>query len=569
MIVDHDLVIVGGGLAGLAAALKAAPDLDVVVISKVHPLRSHSVAAQGGINAALGNHPEGKDDSWEKHAFDTVKGSDYLSDQTAAELMCQRAILVLYELEHLGVPFSRFPGGVIAQRPFGGAGFPRTCYAADRTGLVILHTLYEQALRRKVRFYEEWLVTNLVVREGRCCGLLAYDLHSGEIISIRAKAVIFATGGYGRVYQKSTNALINLGSGIGMAFRAGVPLKDMEFVQFHPTSLLGKNILITEGARGEGGYLINNQGKRFMADYAPSAMELAPRDIVARAIQSEINEGRGFEGEYVYLDLRHLGKEKIIKRLPGIREICLYFGGLDPIEEPIPIQPAQHYSMGGIDVDENCASPIEGFYAAGECSCVSVHGANRLGGNSMLETVVFGQIAGRFASEYIKDIKGSQSDEKTLGYIQDEEARLQSKVNQWLKNKSKRNVYHLFHRLRHLMMDKVGIFREKKKLAEALEEIREIRHEYRHLSLWSDCLRYCQEFITMMEFESMLDIAEVITMGALAREETRGSHYRTDFPTRDDQHWLKHTIARYNDGRPQLTYRGVKITRYEPQERKY
>ncbi|RLE08282.1 MAG: succinate dehydrogenase/fumarate reductase flavoprotein subunit [Candidatus Aminicenantes bacterium] len=567
--VDHDLVIVGGGLAGLAAALKAAPDLDVVVISKVHPLRSHSVAAQGGINAALGNHPEGKDDSWEKHAFDTVKGSDYLSDQTAAELMCQRAILVLYELEHLGVPFSRFPGGVIAQRPFGGAGFPRTCYAADRTGLVILHTLYEQALRRKVRFYEEWLVTNLVVREGRCCGLLAYDLHSGEIISIRAKAVIFATGGYGRVYQKSTNALINLGSGIGMAFRAGVPLKDMEFVQFHPTSLLGKNILITEGARGEGGYLINNQGKRFMADYAPSAMELAPRDIVARAIQSEINEGRGFEGEYVYLDLRHLGKEKIIKRLPGIREICLYFGGLDPIEEPIPIQPAQHYSMGGIDVDENCASPIEGFYAAGECSCVSVHGANRLGGNSMMETVVFGQIAGRFASEYIKDIKGSQSDEKTLGYIQDEEARLQSKVNQWLKNKSKRNVYHLFHRLRHLMMDKVGIFREKKKLAEALEEIREIRHEYRHLSLWSDCLRYCQEFITMMEFESMLDIAEVITMGALAREETRGSHYRTDFPTRDDQHWLKHTIARYNDGRPQLTYRGVKITRYEPQERKY
>jgi len=569
MIVDHDLVIVGGGLAGLAAALKAAPDLDVVVISKVHPLRSHSVAAQGGINAALGNHPEGKDDSWEKHAFDTVKGSDYLSDQTAAELMCQRAIPVLYELEHLGVPFSRFPGGVIAQRPFGGAGFPRTCYAADRTGLVILHTLYEQALRRKVRFYEEWLVTNLVVREGRCYGLLAYDLHSGEIISIRAKAVIFATGGYGRVYQKSTNALINLGSGIGMAFRAGVPLKDMEFVQFHPTSLLGKNILITEGARGEGGYLINNQGKRFMADYAPSTMELAPRDIVARAIQTEINEGRGFEGEYVYLDLRHLGKEKIIKRLPGIREICLYFGGLDPIEEPIPIQPAQHYSMGGIDVDENCASPIEGFYAAGECSCVSVHGANRLGGNSMLETVVFGQIAGRFASEYIKDIKGSQSDEKALGYIQDEAARLQSKVNQWLKNKSKRNVYHLFHRLRHLMMDKVGIFREKKKLAEALEEIREIRHEYRHLSLWSDCLHYCQEFITMMEFESMLDIAEVITMGALAREETRGSHYRTDFPTRDDQHWLKHTIARYNDERPQLTYREVKITRYEPQERKY
>ncbi|HHF43071.1 MAG TPA: FAD-dependent oxidoreductase, partial [Candidatus Aminicenantes bacterium] len=317
--VEHDIVIVGGGLAGLSAALNAAPGLDIAVISKVHPLRSHSVAAQGGINAALGNHPEGRDDSWERHAFDTIKGSDYLADQTAAELLCQQAIPMLYELEHLGVPFSRFPGGVIAQRPFGGAGFPRTCYAADRTGLVLLHTLYEQTLSKDVHFYEEWLVTNLVVRDGRCYGLVAYDLQSGEIIPIKARAVIFATGGYGRVYQKSTNALINFGSGIGLAYRAGIPLKDMEFVQFHPTSLYGKNILITEGARGEGGYLINNQGKRFMADYAPSAMELAPRDIVARAIQTEIQKGRGFEGEYVYLDLRHLGKEKIMKRLPGIR----------------------------------------------------------------------------------------------------------------------------------------------------------------------------------------------------------------------------------------------------------
>ena len=335
--VEHDIVIVGGGLAGLSAALNAAPGLDIAVISKVHPLRSHSVAAQGGINAALGNHPEGRDDSWERHAFDTIKGSDYLADQTAAELLCQQAIPMLYELEHLGVPFSRFPGGVIAQRPFGGAGFPRTCYAADRTGLVLLHTLYEQTLSKDVHFYEEWLVTNLVVRDGRCYGLVAYDLQSGEIIPIKARAVIFATGGYGRVYQKSTNALINFGSGIGLAYRAGIPLKDMEFVQFHPTSLYGKNILITEGARGEGGYLINNQGKRFMADYAPSAMELAPRDIVARAIQTEIQKGRGFEGEYVYLDLRHLGKEKIMKRLPGIREICLYFGGLDPIEEPLSL----------------------------------------------------------------------------------------------------------------------------------------------------------------------------------------------------------------------------------------
>ena len=564
--VEHDIVIVGGGLAGLSAALNAAPGFDIAVISKVHPLRSHSVAAQGGINAALGNHPEGRDDSWERHAFDTIKGSDYLADQTAAELLCQQAIPMLYELEHLGVPFSRFPGGVIAQRPFGGAGFPRTCYAADRTGLVLLHTLYEQTLSKDVHFYEEWLVTNLVVRDGRCYGLVAYDLHSGEIIPIKARAVIFATGGYGRVYQKSTNALINFGSGIGLAYRAGIPLKDMEFVQFHPTSLYGKNILITEGARGEGGYLINNQGKRFMADYAPSAMELAPRDIVARAIQTEIQKGRGFEGEYVYLDLRHLGKEKIMKRLPGIREICLYFGGLDPIEEPIPIQPAQHYSMGGIDVNEKAASPVEGFYAAGECSCVSVHGANRLGGNSLLEAVVFGKIAGLSASEYVQE---SQGEDRAARLVNEAAAQLKERINQWLSKESRGNVYQLFHRLKKIMMEKVGIFREKGPLAEALEEIGELRHRYHQLALRSDCLQFCQELVTMMEFEYMLDIAEVITKGALAREETRGSHFRLDFPRRDDQNWLKHTIAEFTPKGPRLTYRPVKITRYQPQERKY
>ena len=330
--ISEDILIIGGGLAGLAAALSSDPHLKVAVISKVHPLRSHSVAAQGGINAALGNNPDGKDDNWEKHAFDTIKGSDYLADQDIAELMCEKAITTLYELEYLGVPFSRFPGGVIAQRPFGGAGFPRTCYAADRTGLVILHTLFEQSLRNNVRFYNEWLVTKLVVKDGKCLGVVIYDLATGQIMPVKARAVVFATGGYGRVYLRTTNAFINHGSGIGIAYKAGVPLKDMEFVQFHPTSLFPKNILITEGARGEGGHLVNNKGKRFLADYAPSAMELAPRDIVARAIQTEIDEGNGFENQYVNLDLRHLGEAKIKKRLPGIREICIDFAGLDPIE---------------------------------------------------------------------------------------------------------------------------------------------------------------------------------------------------------------------------------------------
>lgn len=453
---SHDILIVGGGLAGLAASLQADPSLSVAIISRVHPLRSHSVAAQGGINAALGNHPQGRDDTWEKHAYDTIKGSDFLADQDAAELLCQQAIPMIYELEKLGVPFSRFPGGVIAQRPFGGAGFPRTCYAADRTGLVIMHTLFEQAWRRRVVIYSEWLVVKLLVEHGVCQGVVVYDLTSGQIFPVRAKAVIFATGGYGRVYLKTTNAYINHGSGIGIAYKAGVPIKDMEFVQFHPTSLYSKNILITEGARGEGGYLINRHGRRFMADYAPQAMELAPRDIVARAIQTEIDRGHGFEGEYVLLDLRHLGAEKIKKRLPSVRDICLRFAGLDPIEKPIPIQPAQHYSMGGIDVDINGATSLPGFFAAGECACVSVHGANRLGGNSLLETIVFGKIAGREASRYVKS---SQIKEADTNFMEAEARRIEEKVENWMRRPSGEKVHRLLNRLKVVMSEKVGIFR--------------------------------------------------------------------------------------------------------------
>ena len=390
--IQHDVLVVGAGLAGLRAAVGLAGQCDVAVLSKVHPVRSHSGAAQGGINAAMGNAPEANDDSPEKHAFDTIKGSDYLADQLAVLQMCRLAPEVVCEFERWGAPFSRFEDGTVAQRPFGGAGFPRTCYAADRTGHVLLHTLYEQLVRRGVKVYDERAITRIAVADGRCHGLVAYNLKQGRFESFAAKFCVFATGGYGRVYRNSTNALINTGSGIGMALAAGIAVKDLEFVQFHPTTLFGTNILITEGARGEGGYLINRDGERFMARYAPRTMELAPRDIVARAIQTEINEGRGYEGGYVHLDLRPLGKTRILQRLPGIRQICLDFAGLDPVEEPIPIQPGQHYSMGGIDTDIRGRTTVDNLYAAGECACVSVHGANRLGGNSLLDTLVFGRL---------------------------------------------------------------------------------------------------------------------------------------------------------------------------------
>lgn len=566
--ITHDIIIVGGGLTGLRAAVGLCDKYDVGLISKVYPVRSHSIAAQGGINASLANDPEGRDDTWEKHTFDTVKGSDYLGDQNAIEIMCREAPGIVYEMEHWGCPFSRFPDGTIAQRPFGGGGFPRTCFSADITGHSLLNTLYERAVYKNVKFYPEWFVTELCVEDGQCHGVVVLDIKLGKLIPVRAKVTVFGTGGYGRVYRNSTNALINTGSGIGMAYKAGVGLKDMEFVQFHPTTLIGTNILMTEGCRGEGGYLLNNKGERFMKKYAPTAMELAPRDIVSRCIQTEMEEGRGFEhplGKYIQLDLRHLGEKKILERLPGIRSICIDFIGIDPVKDPIPIMPSQHYSMGGIDVNEKGASKIKGFYAAGECACVSVHGANRLGGNSLLETIVFGKLAAKAIDEGLSGSK-LKPKEKPL---QKAKTTVEKKIN-CLSQPGGERPYKLAADLGAVMSENVGIFRTKKELAQALDEVIKIKERYKNVSVSSSDKHMNYELHNALELEYMLEVAHTIVLGALLRQESRGAHFRRDFTTRNDKKWLKHTIAKMGKkGEPLISYKDVNITKYQPMERKY
>lgn len=565
---SHDIVIVGGGLAGLRAAVGLCEKYDVAVLSKVHPIRSHSIAAQGGINASLANHPEGKDDNWEKHTFDTVKGSDYLADQHAVEIMCKQAPLIVYEMEHWGCPFSRFEDGSIAQRPFGGAGYPRTCYSADVTGHVLLNTLYEKAISKGVRVYPEWYAIALVIDNRQCHGVIAFDLINGKIMPVKAKVTLFATGGYGRVYQYSTNALINTGSGIGIAYKAGVPIKDMEFVQFHPTGLIGTNILMTEACRGEGGYLINNKNERFMERYAPKMMELAPRDIVSRSIQTEIDEGRGFDhplGKYIKLDLRHLGAQKIMEKLPGIRKICIDFIGIDPIYEPIPIMPCQHYSMGGIDTNEKAETEVKGFYAAGECACVSVHGANRLGGNSLLDTIVFGKLSAIAIDEYLMTYNVTP-DEKFLNAKLNE---VETYIKRIVKNTGER-PFSILSDLSKNMSANVGIFRTKDELGQALENILKIKERYKNVRISSSTMHMNYELLNAIELGYMIEVAHTIAIGAYLREESRGAHFRRDFPTRNDENWLKHTIARYgNDGNPEISFKEVVITRYQPMERKY
>jgi succinate dehydrogenase flavoprotein subunit len=554
----HDVVVVGAGLAGQRAALAAvAAGLDVAIVSKLHPLRSHSGAAQGGINAAVG-----KEDSVDTHIYDTVKGSDYLGDQDAIEFFCREAGPTVVEMEHFGTIFSRGEDGSLARRPFGGAGFPRTIYAADRTGLALLQALYERLGTESFTLYEEWDLTSLIVRDGRVQGIVAFDRRNGDFAAIGARAVVIATGPAGRIYGRTTNAHTCTGDGIAAAYEAGAALKDMEFVQFHPTALLGSSILITEGARGEGGVLKNAQGERFMARYAPHVLDLASRDVVSRAIWTEVKEGRGFPGNYVHLELMHLGRERIESRLQEICDFCRSFAGVDPVTQPIPVMPAQHYMMGGVSTNIRGETTIPGVFAAGEAACVSIHGANRLGGNSLLETLVFGKQAGESAAAYVAK---AASTSVTAEDLEHETARVRAMSDR----KDGEEPAKLRAAMQHTMDQLVGIYRTPAELAQALSEIRTLKQRYASVRIADTSKRYNLNLTDALETGHMLELAEVIIVGAIARTESRGAHTRVDFPKRDDVQWMRHTMATRGPDGPVLAYAPVAYTRWEPKERVY
>ncbi|MBV8670098.1 MAG: FAD-binding protein [Candidatus Eremiobacteraeota bacterium] len=556
---DHDVVVLGAGLAGMRAGLEAARNgVNVAIVSKVHPVRSHSGAAQGGINAALG-----AGDSWEIHAFDTIKGSDYLADQDAVEVMTSEAPQDIIELEHMGVIFYRNDEGKLGTRAFGGASKARTYFVGDITGQALLYTLYDQTLKSGVKVYEEWFATALYMVDGACRGVVCIDMMTGELNLLRAKAVIIASGGMGRVYEPSTNALICTGDGIALAYRAGAPLMDMEMVQYHPTTLKGSGFLMTEAARGEGAYLLNRDGERFMQRYAPKMMELASRDVVSRAETIEIAEGRGIDGN-VLLDLRHLGRDVIMSKLPQIHEIALDFLGIDMVTDPVPVRPGMHYIMGGVRTDTDGATPIPGLYAAGECACVSVHGGNRLGANSLLDTLVFGRRSGLASSAYVKTVAAIASGEEFLAAEQRRIAALMTRPY------AGETHARLRLELGMLMDAKVGVYRDEAGLQEALAGVEQLKRRYQSVAVGDKSRVYNQALTFVLELGYMLDCAEATVHGAITRKESRGAQSRTDYPQRNDADWLKHVVLRYQDGQPpSIDYLPVTITKWPPQERTY
>ncbi|HXF97225.1 MAG TPA: FAD-binding protein [Gaiellaceae bacterium] len=556
----HDVLVVGAGCAGMRAAIEAFDaGADVAILSKIHPVRSHSGAAEGGINAALGN---ASDDNPEKHAYDTVKGSDYLGDQDAIQILCDEAPGDVYQLEHWGAVFSRTPDGRIAQRPFGAAGEPRTAYAADITGHVLIHVLYEQVMKRAIPTYEELFAWKLVVDDGRCQGVIAWDLVRGGLKAIGAKTTILATGGAGRLYTGTTNAYACTGDGMAMALRVGVPLKDMEMMQFHPTTLAPTGVLITEGCRGEGAYLLNKDGERFLVRYAPRAMELASRDVISRAEQTEIDEGRGVNGN-VLLDLRHLGAERILERLHGTRELAMTFAGVDPIFEPIPVRPGAHYHMGGVDTDVWGRTVLEGLYAAGEVACVSVHGANRLGGNALMETITYGKRAGRHAAEWALT---HTTVEVPASAVADAERELK----ELLERAEGERPWRIRDELARTMHENFGVFRREEQMRRQGEIVRSLRERYERVVVEDKGDVFNTDLTQALELGFLLELAECMVVCGLARKESRGAHARPyDYPERDDANFLKHTLVTLEDGELRLDWKPVTITKWQPEERRY
>jgi succinate dehydrogenase flavoprotein subunit len=581
MAMQHDALIVGAGGAGLWAAVELAKaGVDAAVLTKLYPTRSHTGAAQGGVCAALGNLEE---DSWEWHMYDTVKGGDYLTDQDAAEILAREAIETVIELEHMGLPFNRTPDGKIDQRRFGGhtrnfgeAPVRRACFAADRTGHMILQTLYQQAIKYGVKFYDEYHVVDLLADGGdlgdggRAAGVVAYRIADGTLHPITAKAVMLATGGFGRMFRITSNAWSLTGDGVALAYRHGVPMQDMEFYQFHPTGIVGIGILLSEAARGEGGILLNGEGERFMERYAPSMKDLAPRDLVSRSIYQEIRAGRGVDGkDYVYLDVRHLGRKVIEEKLPDITDFARVYQGVEPLTEPVPIQPTAHYAMGGIPTDvytrvtrDAAGTVVPGLYAAGETACVSVHGANRLGTNSLVDLLVFGRRAGR---QMIEDLRGTDMPIAAT----DAAEPVRAEIEGLRTAKGRESVPRIREQLADVMMDNVGVYRDEALLTAARAKVHELRARYSRIGITDRGTVFNTDLLEARELGYLLECAETMVASALARKESRGAHAREDYPERDDVEFLSHTLATKGDGGPKLTYKPVTITRFEPKPRVY